>query len=243
MCQIAICRNRKPTKEEITKWYRHNQDGIGIAWYSGKKRLNYLKGKLQPDDVVKLVNELELPFVIHFRAATSGSRSAEMAHPFIIWSELNFPLKFTTQTESLLFHNGSISLKVEWIYRFVSYVSKNTEKLLKYESHLSDTAKLAFILSYINQDKRIKFLESLSHGDKFVVMTPTDIIRIGHFTEKDGILLSSECRYIYYYDYEIPIVRKECPFDGKLDETDCGFNSYSECPYILRDCPKRRVRF
>ena len=106
MCVILLCKEKKPTDAVLEKCQTANSDGIGMAWLNKESRKATWEKNLSLYELKELVKKIELPFIIHFRNASKGGKSALLSHPLVI-SE-NSPLSFKGEADKLLFHNGTI---------------------------------------------------------------------------------------------------------------------------------------
>jgi hypothetical protein len=86
----------------LTEGADTNRDGGGIAWIE-KGRVRWEKG-VDIWRILDLVKTVPLPFVIHFRMGTVGSKSGELCHPFPI--EQKVPLDTKGKADAVLAHNG-----------------------------------------------------------------------------------------------------------------------------------------
>lgn len=107
MCVIIGCVNQKPNKEIVDKCHRANSDGAGAMWFEGDK-VCYEKG-LNNEQIFDLIQKIELPFVLHFRAASIGGKSEKLTHPFEM--SVESPLKMKGSCDKAVVHNGTVS---EW---------------------------------------------------------------------------------------------------------------------------------
>lgn len=109
MCVIAIIDEHRPTEEMINKMWERNAHGAGIAWREPAKDGNgmevvWAKG-LDLEEVTALCATVPLPYVVHFRVASSGGIRPELTHPFVISERAESHLEGRTKNH-VLFHNG-----------------------------------------------------------------------------------------------------------------------------------------
>ena len=103
MCVIFISEATRPNEEQITKAWDTNDHGAGIAWRENGA-VQWRKG-LDLEGIKNLCAEVPMPFVAHFRIASSGGQRADLTHPFPI--DKNVPLNLTGSTKgNVMFHNG-----------------------------------------------------------------------------------------------------------------------------------------
>ena len=177
MCVILACKNKKPSLEILRKCHNKNGDGAGVAWFNVENKAQYRKGLIDADEVHKFVQHLELPFVIHFRAASIGGKSLLLTHPFEISKES--PLKLEGATDKLLFHNGHVS---DWdMYLAAANIDRVPNDTM------SDTRAMAMIVANDNT----KFLQRAK--GHYVVLDSKDqnFYLFGRFDDEDGIAYSN----------------------------------------------------
>ena len=92
----------------VAKMFSANDHGAGIAWREkgadGKPVVKWQKG-LELPAMQEMIEQLTLPFVAHFRIASSGGKSAALCHPFPIGKDADLSLEGETKGY-VLFHNG-----------------------------------------------------------------------------------------------------------------------------------------
>ena len=112
MCVILLIDNDgniRPSDEMIENAWERNPEGGGIAWrensQDGKGKEVVFHKDLSLDEMKELNTKLPLPYIMHFRIASSGGVKAELTHPFPIHK--NVPLMLKGRTKGyVLFHNG-----------------------------------------------------------------------------------------------------------------------------------------
>lgn len=118
MCMIFACKTGIPTLDIMKRAEKMNDDGAGIAWITqapkGKGNVVTWKKGLDADGVQKIIEEYELekflpdfPFVVHFRACSSGPNVKELNHPFPLSPGVETSLEGNAR--GVLFHNGTFS--------------------------------------------------------------------------------------------------------------------------------------
>jgi|YNPBryulayer2012_1023412.scaffolds.fasta_scaffold01809_7 hypothetical protein len=188
MCQIAICKERKPSMDEIKSWARVNSDGAGVAW-SERGLVKYEKA-LDAKDVQSIIKSLDLPFIIHFRLASSGGKSPDLTHPFVCSENLfENPLSYSGKDPVLVF-NGTDNDAIKQLILVCAV------KGLKLPKRVSDAYCMAKLVGMIGQG-----VLSLFSGKIAVLHSDGTIDTYGSFTEENGILLSSYSYYGLNYDY------------------------------------------
>jgi len=227
MCQIAICRDRRITTEELNSFWNSNNDGAGVI-YRDAGFVKWKKGFMSKDELKSFVEKLSLPYVIHFRAATHGSECPELTHPFLV--SMSNPIQGTLrQGQYLLIHNGVDSEAIKML--MIGMFSKGQKWNFK---EMSDTRAIAILLSVLGIDAITQF------SGKFVVVDHKFNIRIyGQFTEKNGILLSNGNQFYLYDRYErYDYATKDCIY--KSEPNNCPTKNYSKCPMVWHSCPYTR---
>lgn len=181
MCIIAYCRKRRLSEAEIEKCWRDNPDGAGVAWTEGQN-VCYIKGMQTVNEMVYVLNDerIKLPYVAHFRLATSGTKSMLLTHPFLI--SPNSPLQIEYKgPASVLFHNGHWTEADE---KLLTYCITHNIKIP--DGIFSDSRIIAIFARYLGEN----FLSLIS--GKFVVVSPRNKIKFyGNFEETDGIMFSN----------------------------------------------------
>lgn len=181
MCVILGCVSNKPSLDILRKCHSGNSDGAGIVWFNDTDKAQYKKG-LTLTEVVSLIKDLPLPFVIHFRAASTGTaKGLLLTHPFEITATSE--LKFVGEANQLLIHNGFFP---DWRTKLKD-VGFDVQK--EPETALSDTRALAIILA----NKGVDYLKTIIKG-RFIVADATlkKFRCFGEdFKRKDGIYYSN----------------------------------------------------
>lgn len=202
MCLIIAARTKKPSLEILKKAEMANGDGAGVAWINDKKKAQWKKG-LDADEVFKLIENLPLPFVVHFRLGSRGlKKDLLLTHPFVIAP--NSPLSLEGEADKLFIHNGTI-YDTDWKWALWGAGLNVPDDLM------SDSRALAMILSqHRNHDflKKIKgnfiYVDSTKEKFPFVILGDT-------FKYEDGMYFSN-------FEWKYKHVRQE------YAEDSCGFN-------------------
>lgn len=113
MCVIMACDEKRPSEDMVRAAFKSNGHGGGVAWretaeVDGKPKVivKWKKGIIDPDVMVKLANELPIPFILHFRIASVGPQVPEMTHPFPVSKTASVELEGSIDGQ-VLFHNGT----------------------------------------------------------------------------------------------------------------------------------------
>lgn len=112
MCVIMIVQedDKRPSKRMVDLAWNRNGHGAGIAWVEKNKKgknLVHWKKNLDEKEVGEMINDLPVPYVVHFRLASATLPVIpEMTHPVPI--SLDAPLDLEGTTDGyVLFQNGT----------------------------------------------------------------------------------------------------------------------------------------
>lgn len=158
MCCIIACIDKKMSLELMQKVHLKNSDGIGFGWF--QDGMPHYKKALMPQAAFEFSEALELPFVMHFRAASVGmSKSNNLCHPFEVTPVSE--LKLEGNAPQLLMHNGTVGG-----YRILLAATDLTEP---YHDSASDSRAISMILAKLGDiNKQQRLLKSI--GGRFVLM-------------------------------------------------------------------------
>ena len=87
----------------VEKAFDANKEGAGVAWRE-EGCVRWKKG-LELDEVKQLCQTLPIPYVAHFRIASTGGKRRSLCHPFPIEHNVSLSLEGKTNG-NVLFHNG-----------------------------------------------------------------------------------------------------------------------------------------
>ena len=182
MCLIIAARTKKPSLEILKKAENANGDGAGVVWINENKKAQWKKG-LNADGVFQLIENLPLPFVIHFRLGSRGlKKDLLLTHPFVIAP--NSPLSLEGEADKLFVHNGTI-FDSDWKWGLLGAGLEIPDDLM------SDSRAIAMILSqHKNYDflKKIKgnfiYIDATKEKFPFVILGDT-------FKYEDGMYFSN----------------------------------------------------
>lgn len=187
MCVILACVDNKPTEDIIKDCHYKNSDGISISWFEkddqSKSQVKYKKG-LYPFEATNLIQKIELPFVMHFRAASPNMpKIPSLCHPFVISEDSK--LELNGSADRVLVHNGTIT---GW--RWLLAAAGIDEP----KDSMSDTRAFALILDKLkDKNKQDKFLKTIE--GKFIILDST--------YAKEGMLGTFRMFGIFVEDYNI----------------------------------------
>lgn len=110
MCVIMIVDKLRPTEVMVEKAWQRNDDWGGIAWREPAKdgkgtEVCWKKGIQTVEEMDELIATLPLPFIAHFRIASSGGVKRSLCHPFPVEKNTTLALEGRTKGD-VLFHNG-----------------------------------------------------------------------------------------------------------------------------------------
>jgi predicted glutamine amidotransferase len=236
MCVILICKTAKPEADVLARCSLANPDGCGIAWF--KDNSTYYKKGMSLVELNNFISVLELPFVIHFRAASCGGKDMFLTHPFPITLESELALQ--GNASKLLFHNGHVK-DYELLLSCCDIETQSNELM-------SDTRAIAKILA---KNNNTNFLSKLN--GKWVVMDSenNNIITYGNFEKEYNNLgiefsntgwktqkLESEKKQVSYYSYRATRIKK-----SSTDKSACKdpHKLLTDEEMVTLDKPARRA--
>lgn len=183
MCVIYACGTALPPLDELERGFRVNDDGAGLAWLKknskGEEMVFWKKDFKNDKELLAYVEAEKIPFplVIHFRTASVGGKTPELAHPFPVWTGV--PTWLEGQATSVLFHNGHLS---KWEDMVVAAAMGAREQVplgpwsdtraLAWLAHLkgpgiipflSDTSRVLIFSSIPNTEEGAKYMRSDDH--------------------------------------------------------------------------------
>ena len=176
---MIVSKNR-PTPEMVEKAYHTNDHGGGVAWRENGL-VKWKKG-LVVEEMQHFIKSLPLPFVAHFRIASSGGQSPMLCHPFPVEKQVDVALEGQTKSY-VLFHNGHWG---EW-------KSFTKETALRMGSKIpmgvwSDSRAMAWAA----HNYGLGILDMID--EKCVAFSPTDleVIKGSGWDEVDGVWCSNK---------------------------------------------------
>lgn len=188
MCVIAVCTERKLTRQEIETCASRNPDGIGIGWHAqnaGREWNHLRKGFVNVGEFHEFYEAFDvLPHIVHFRVATSGGVKPELCHPFIVSQTSPLVLEWTGQ-KALLFHNGAIGNWRHLLIPFLPELRRGRSRALP-PGPWSDTRVAAVLVALLGEE----VLELLD--GKFALLDRRGLVYLyGDFEEVDGVRFSN----------------------------------------------------
>jgi hypothetical protein len=203
MCVIFACYSAVPSEEELTQGAECNTDGAGVAWIdkfnTKEAQVKWIKGLASTAKAVQNViaeNKITFPFMIHYRTASIGGKSAELTHPFPITDSLE--PNITGHTRRVLMHNGHIQSWKDW-FKPITFAAPDFEIPL---GPWSDSRALAAavnikgegVLDFIIEGSRVVVLDAIASSG-WKKSEPKSYLRMyGPWIEKEGWYQSVELR-------------------------------------------------
>lgn len=181
MCVILIASTQRVKRDEMEDAAAIHNDGAGIAWLDPKGRgWRYFKGtsKNAYEKVAKLAAVVQLPYMLHYRMASSGGISPKLAQPFPVSDSLKGTAGFMA---SGIAHNG------HWA-RGATMADTMSELDGK---PWSDTRCIAAMMAHRHPKKWDKVIGKAA--GKIVLMDKDgDMTLYGDFETEDGIARSND---------------------------------------------------
>ena len=201
MCVIAISQKgiRQPSETELKQMWEHNPHGGGYM-FNRNGYVEIHKGFMVWDDFIRAVKSEHFgkadSVVYHFRISTQGGINAEMTHPFPFSEKLSDMKALDVLCGLGIAHNGIIPMTTD-----------------RTQTEYSDTA--LFIVKYLTQiinyeedifrEEKQTIIEQLIQSKMAIMDSNGNVVTIGKFFDRDGILLSKE--------YHIPIQKTDYKFN------------------------------
>jgi hypothetical protein len=187
MCLIALNVDKKMSYGNLKKAWEANSHGAGFIWMNKDKKAQYIKGIETLEELYELVQNTELPFVIHLRVASVGGINPFLTQPFEITEKSE--LRLEGEANRVLVHNGT---EQQWKMCLAAAGFRLPRDKDGKEEPISDSRAIAMILS---RHKNNDFLHIAS--GRFVVIGHSfegdeNAFRFfGEFSEEDGIFYSN----------------------------------------------------
>lgn len=182
MCVILVVETVRPTPSMVQACWDANGHGGGVSWQEDGK-VKWKKGITDLEKMIDLAATLPLPFIQHFRIASVGGVHVELTHPFLMNHSASLELEGESETDYVLFHNGSWH---EW-KTFVLKASFDCKVPLP-DGKWSDSRAMAFLGSIYGKN----ICEMIN--EKIVIMSKDDMQFFwgGGWTEVEGVWCSNE---------------------------------------------------
>lgn len=190
MC-IIVAKNKGynlPKKDILKTCFENNGDGAGFMYVLDNKVI-IDKGYMSFGDLWKrlqnLQNEIDIkntPMVLHFRIGTSGSYDGSCTHPFELTNN-NEKLKELDAVVNVgIAHNGVISA-----YSDGNDELNDTQHFIK--EFLYPLYKMN--KNFYKNDDMQKIIKKVTSSKFAILNNKGELITIGDFVERDGILYSN----------------------------------------------------
>lgn len=164
MCVIILAPDAFPSEELIRATSCVNKDGAGIAWVDGDK-VKFSKGYMSADEILQFKHFTKPPYLIHFRLATQGGGSPELAHPFSIDIETADDIE--GECSGVLAHNGTWP-REKWEPFLMKSIEIKKDKIIAPKGGWSDSKAIA----YLYKQQGDTFLNMLN--EKVATLTPKE---------------------------------------------------------------------
>ena len=187
----------KDLKEWLTEGAISNHDGNGIA-IGTKDSVFWKKGILLPEllNLAGRYNHEDFEVVTHSRTGTSGGKTEEFTHPFLISKERDHKTILEGELqkgEMLLFHNG-----IFYDSSYSGYGYYTNKVAIKDVNVESDTSLMASILKkhadWITNDPRFftNLFHKLDGTSKIILFSKEGVFRTPNFTPEGKIFFSNQ---------------------------------------------------
>ena len=174
MCVILEFQDNKPeeiSKELLKSAEAHNKHGGGIAWIDNGI-VKWEKGMhVTAEYIDKLIKKenIQQPFVVHFRIATHGAVDTPLCHPFALSPESDDTASSGSDPVGVLFHNG-----VWGDYRTMGLKAVTSiENARVPDGDTSDSRIMAWLVRFYG----ISYLSLIN--EKVAVLTPKGLLEFG----------------------------------------------------------------
>ena len=183
MCVILVVDSKRPSTTLVEKAWARNDHGGGVAWREGDF-VRWEKG-LNLDQMREHAKNLPLPYILHFRIASTGGRNDLLCHPFEVCRSANYKLKGKTKS-AVLFHNGTWT---GWRHNLLDSVIKSRAGKLP-SGPWNDTRGLAFMAHMFGPGA----LEMIN--EKTIYFSPTELQVYGDGWEEESDILMSNTIFL-----------------------------------------------
>lgn len=189
MCVIAVKPKNvsMPDDDTIRAMWDCNPDGAGFMWADGKS-VHISKGYMTVDELLKALKKMsqkyelrELPMVLHFRIGTAGGNIPENTHPFTITDSIPLLQKKEMKAHIGVAHNGVIPIEPRQkdISDTMEYIASQLAPLYRYDREF-----------YRSKDI-LNLIYNATHSKWAIMNAEGDVVTIGDFQEREGILYSN----------------------------------------------------
>lgn len=210
MCVIMCYKDNYPRLKDLKSAEEINGHGAGIGWIEDGK-VKFKKG-LTSGQVWKCIkeNDIQLPFVIHFRIKSVGDIVSELTHPFPISTNVNDDLEGIT--DKLFFHNGTYN---KWDDDLLDTCVRQGLKIP--DGELSDSKALAFLCAVYGDN----YLKLINTQSRFTILSKNGIKVYGSGWEEVSKGLCSNAQHV-----------KEEPTKEDIEQTALEKVDYSKKEWV-----------
>lgn len=170
MCVIMVCKDdeKRPTEKMIEDAWFVNDDFGGVAWREDGL-VHWKKGIEDVETMKQLIAGLPVPFVAHFRIASSGPIVPELTHPIPVDEEV--PLYLHGKTGgAVLFHNGTWGKWQDYSMEMTIHLrAEGGGKIKVPKGPWNDTRTMAWAAAHYGHEV-LHFI-----GEKCVIFSPTEL--------------------------------------------------------------------
>ena len=189
MCVIAVKpRNvSMPDEETIRAMWDSNPHGAGFMWADGET-VHIQKGFMTVESLLKALKKMgekhdlfALPMVMHFRIGTAGGNTPENTHPFPVTDSIPLLQKLSIKTTIGIAHNGVIPIDTSRpdISDTMEYIATQITPLARYDHEFYRSKDILDLIS------------NATHSKWAIMNGEGDVVTIGEFHERKGILYSN----------------------------------------------------
>jgi predicted glutamine amidotransferase len=217
MCLIVNFKEKDKTRvlKNFDIYFSSNKDGVGLIWINGKN-VFWKKGFMNLEDLKSFLKGLNFDEIfVHFRMATSGERSVEMTHPFLISEKRdNLTEGELLENEVLLMENG-VTNEIFSVADFLEIERDNK----------SDTFLISEVfkkLGIFDVEEIKRKLKKIDNSSKFVLVAKqNDEVKIeflGDWVEENGVRYSNRSGLCEFRQYFLNEFRRDYEISKELEE-------------------------
>lgn len=233
MCVLMLCDEKRPDPETIRRAWHKNKDGGGVGSIieveeEGKiqKKMRWKKG-LTLDQMLEECATLPLPFIPHFRAASTGMLVIpELCHPFVADEHATSDLEGET-VNPLIFHNGTWN---DW--RKESWEAAKSTGVPIPGGRWSDTRAIAW-MTYLFGEGALEFIHQ-----RTIFFSPDRLETYGPGWEKvEGIWMG----FTHQWNFPIPSFNPGAITSKWCKVTSCNRKDIDDSGFCPDHRPKKKA--
>lgn len=188
MCIIAIKKAgvKFPSEKTMTTMWYNNPDGAGFM-YLHRGQVCIRKGFMKLSEFLealgqarKEVDEVQTPFVLHFRITTHGGTKPANCHPFPVTENIALLQKPVLHTNVGVAHNGIIHIVPR------NGISDTMEYIASQMSHMKRIDKKFYRNAHF-----LSLIEDAIDSKMAILGSDGCVATIGKFNEHEGMLYSN----------------------------------------------------